>query len=131
MRDELGRLLWKLWSPTWAFDDETYNRTAASFNNPDFVEVVIHSYRHRMGNAAGDPRYAALEARLASLPKISVPTVVIHGLADDVNPAQKSEAHSKYFTGPYQRLVFENVGHNPPQESPRAFAEAILYLCKR
>jgi pimeloyl-ACP methyl ester carboxylesterase len=94
MRDELGRLLWKLWSPTWAFDDETYNWTAASFNNPDFVEVVIHSYRHRMGNAAGEPRYAALEARLASLPKISVPTVVIHGLADDVNPAQKSEAHS-------------------------------------
>ena len=131
MRAELGRLLWKLWSPSWAFDDETYNRTAASFNNPDFVEVVIHSYRHRMGNAAGDPRYAALEARLASLPKISVPTVVIHGLVDDVNPAQKSEGHSKYFTGPYQRRVFENVGHNPPQESPGAFAEAILYLCKR
>jgi pimeloyl-ACP methyl ester carboxylesterase len=131
MRVELGRLLWKLWSPGWAFDDETYNRTAASFNNPDFVEVVIHSYRHRMGNAAGDPRYATLEARLASLPKISVPTVVIHGLVDDVNPAQKSAAHSKYFTGPYQRRVFENVGHNPPQESPLAFAEAILDLCKR
>ena len=131
MRVELGRLLWKLWSPGWAFDDETYNRTAASFNNPDFVEVVIHSYRHRMGNAAGDPRYATLEARLASLPKISVPTVVIHGLVDDVNPAQKSEAHSRYFTGPYQRRVFENVGHNPPQESPLAFAEAILDLCKR
>jgi pimeloyl-ACP methyl ester carboxylesterase len=131
MRVELGRLLWKLWSPTWAFDDETYNRTAASFSNPDFVEIVIHSYRHRMGNAAGDPRYAKLEARLASLPKISVPTIVIHGSVDDVNPPQKSEGHSKYFTGPYQRRVFENVGHNLPQESPKAFAEAILDLCKR
>src|SRR5580704_3770989 len=70
MRGELGRLLWKLWSPTWAFDDETYNRTAVSFSNPDFVEVVIHAYRHRMGNAAGDARYAAREARLAMLPKI-------------------------------------------------------------
>jgi hypothetical protein len=75
------------------FDDETYKRTAASFDNPDFVEVVIHSYRHRMGNADGDPRYAALEARLASLPKISVPTIVIHGAVDDANPSQKPEGH--------------------------------------
>ena len=131
MRGELGRLLWKLWSPTWAFDDETYNRTAVSFSNPDFVEVVIHAYRHRMGNAAGDARYAALEARLAMLPKISVPTIVIHGSVDDVNPAQKSEGHSRYFTGHYERRVFENVGHNPPQEAPKAFAEAILDLCER
>jgi len=131
MRGELGRLLWNLWSPTWTFGDRTYNRTAVSFGNPDFVEVVIHSYRHRMGNAAGDPRYAALEARLSMLPKIGVPTIVIHGSVDDVNPAQKSEGHFRYFTGHYERRVFENVGHNPPQEAPKAFAEAILDLCER
>ena len=131
MRSELGRLLWKLWSPTWQFDEETYGRTAASFNNPDFVAVVIHSYRHRMGNAAGDPRHAALESRLAALPKIGVPTIVIHGAVDDVNLAQKSEGHFRYFTGPYERRLFENVGHNPPQEAPQAFAEAVLDLCKQ
>ena len=130
MRDELGRLLWKLWSPTWAFDDATFTRTASSFDNADFVDVVIHSYRHRMGNAAGDPRYASTEAKLATLPKIGVPTIVIHGAVDDVNPPQKSESHQKYFTGHYQRRLFANVGHNPPQEAPRAFAEAILDLCK-
>jgi pimeloyl-ACP methyl ester carboxylesterase len=131
MRGELGRLLWKLWSPTWAFDDETYTRTAKSFDNPDFVDVVIHSYRHRMGNAAGDPRYATLEARLATLPKIDVPTIVIHGAVDDVNPSQNSERHQRHFTGHYERRVFANVGHNPPRESPKPFAEAILDLCKR
>ena len=130
-RAELGRLLWTLWSPTWAFDDETYRRTAASFDNPDFVEVVIHSYRHRMGNAAGDPHYAKMEARLATLPMISVPTIVIHGAVDDVNPAQTSEGHQRYFTGHYERRLLDDIGHNPPQEAPKAFADAILSLCKR
>jgi pimeloyl-ACP methyl ester carboxylesterase len=127
-RGELGQLLWKLWSPHWGFDELTYGRTAKSFDNPDFVEVVIHSYRHRMGNAPGDPHYAELEARLAALPKISVPTIVVHGSMDDVNPPGKSEAHGRYFTGRYERRLFENVGHNPPQEAPRAFAEAVLAL---
>jgi pimeloyl-ACP methyl ester carboxylesterase len=131
MRSKLGRLLWKLWSPTWNFDGATYNRTAASFNNPDFVDVVIHSYRHRMGNAVGDPRHAALEARLATLPKIGVPTIVIHGAVDDVNPAQNSEGHFRHFTGHYERRLFENVGHNPPQEAPQLFARAVLDLCAR
>jgi pimeloyl-ACP methyl ester carboxylesterase len=130
-RAELGRLLWQLWSPTWKFDEETYRRTAASFENNDFVDVVIHSYRHRMRNAPGDPRYAAIEARLAALPKISVPTMVIHGAVDDVNPADKSEGHRRFFTGYYERRVFENVGHNPPQEAPGRFAAAILDLLKR
>jgi pimeloyl-ACP methyl ester carboxylesterase len=130
-RDELGRLLWKLWSPQWAFDDASYRRTAASFDNPDFVDVVIHSYRHRMGNAAGDPRHASLQARLATLPEISVPTIVIHGAVDGVNPHQKSEGHRRFFTGPYERRLFDGVGHNPPQEAPEAFAQAILDLCKR
>jgi pimeloyl-ACP methyl ester carboxylesterase len=130
-RAELGRLLWKLWSPTWKFDEETYRRTAASFDNDDFVDVVIHSYRHRMRNAPGDPRYAAIEARLAALPKIRVPSMVIHGAVDDVNSADKSEGHQRFFTGYYERRVFENVGHNPPQEAPGGFAAAILDLLKR
>ncbi len=129
-RNALGRLLWKLWSPTWAFDEPTYNRTAASFDNPDFVDVVIHSYRHRMGNAKGDPRYAAIEARLAGLPKIPVPTVVIHGAADGVNPPQKSVGHEKYFGARYERRVLNGIGHNPPQEAPKAFAKAVLDLCR-
>ena len=129
-RAELGRLLWKLWSPTWPFDAAVYQRTAASFENPDFVDVVIHSYRHRMGNAPGDPRYAAIESQLARLPKISVPTIAVHGAVDDVNPVQNTQAHQRYFTGPYERRVFENIGHNPPQEAPLAFADAILDICK-
>jgi pimeloyl-ACP methyl ester carboxylesterase len=127
-RVELGRLLWKLWSPTWTFDDATYDRTAASFDNPDFVNVVIHSYRHRMGNAEGDPSCAAIEARLALLPKIDVPTIVIHGVADEVNPVVKSEGHERYFTSRYERRLLDGVGHNPPQEAPRAFAQAVLDL---
>ena len=131
MRGDIGKLLWKLWSPSWSFDDATYARTAASFDNPDFVDVVIHSYRHRAGNAIGDPRYAEIEARLAALPEISVPTIVIHGAVDDVNPARNSEGHQRYFTGHYERRIFEGVGHNPPQEAPKAFAEAVLALCKK
>jgi pimeloyl-ACP methyl ester carboxylesterase len=130
-RAELGALLWRLWSPTWKFDEETYRRTAASFENVDFVDIVIHSYRHRMGNAPGDPSYAAIEARLAALPKISVPTIVVHGAVDDVNPAEISEGHRQHFTGYYERRVFDNVGHNPPQEAPDRFAAAILDLLKR
>jgi pimeloyl-ACP methyl ester carboxylesterase len=130
-RNELCRFLWKLWSPAWSFDDATFNRTARSFDNPDFVDVAIHSYRHRFGNVEGDPRYAPIEAQLTKLPKINVPTIVIHGAVDEVNPAHKSEGHKKYFTGHYERRLFDNVGHNPPQESPRAFAAAVLDLCSR
>jgi len=130
-RSELCRLLWKLWSPTWSFDEATFRRTAVSFENLDFVEVVIHSYRHRHGNAEGDPRYSATEARLATQPKINVPTIVIHGVVDEVSPVRKSEGHERYFPGAYQRRLFENVGHNPPQESPKAFAQAVLDLCPR
>lgn len=131
MRSEIGKLLWKLWSPNWAFDEETYRRTAKSFDNPDFVDVVIHSYSHRIRNAAGDPRYAPIEAQLAALPKIGVPTIVIHGADDAVNPVQKSEGHQRFFTGHYERRVFEKVGHNPPQEAPEKFARAVLDLCGR
>jgi len=130
-RNELCRLLWKLWSPTWSFNEATFKRTATSFENPDFVDVVIHSYRHRHGNAEGDPRYAATEAQLAAQPKINVSTIVIHGVLDDVTPPRISEGHERYFSRGYERRLFENVGHNPPQESPKAFAQAVLDLCPR
>jgi pimeloyl-ACP methyl ester carboxylesterase len=129
-RGALCKLLWKLWSPNWAFDEATFDRTALSFANQDFVEVVIHSYRHRLKNAPGDPRYAGIEARLAARPKIDVPAINIHGAADGVSPVQNSEEHWKHFSAQYQRRVFDNVGHNPPQEDPRGFAEAILDLHK-
>ena len=128
MRGDLTKLLWRMWSPKWNFDDATFARTAASFDNADFVEVTIHSYRHRAGNAVGDPTYAAVEAKLSKLPKITVPTIVIHGAVDEVNPPDKSLSHHKYFTGRYERRVFHNVGHNPPQEAPREFADAVLAL---
>jgi pimeloyl-ACP methyl ester carboxylesterase len=129
-RADLARLLWKMWSPSWGFDDATFARTATSFDNADFVDVVVHSYRHRTGSAAGDPRYVSIEARLAAQPPISVPTIVLHGADDGVIPGRLSETHGKYFTAPYQRRVLEHVGHNPPQEAPRAFAEAVLQLCE-
>lgn len=125
-RHEMTRLLWQLWSPTWRFDEATLARTTAAFDNSDFVDVVIHSYRHRMGNAPGDPRYAPIESRLAQQPKIGVPTIVIHGDADDVGPSRTSEGHHRFFTGPYERRVFAGIGHNPPQEAPGPFADAVL-----
>jgi pimeloyl-ACP methyl ester carboxylesterase len=129
-RREISRLLWKMWSPTWAFDDATFDRTAGSFDNEDFVDIVVHSYRHRNGNAAGDPRYAPLEARLAAQPKIKAPTINLHGAVNGVAPVRASEGQEKHFLGPYQRRVLENVGHNPPHEAPQVFADAILQLCR-
>jgi pimeloyl-ACP methyl ester carboxylesterase len=127
-RVALCRLLWQLWSPTWAFDEATYMRSAASFDNPDFVDVAVHSYRHRLGAAAGDPRYAATEARLAALPKIDVSTISLHGAVDGVIPVASSERHALYFTRRYERRVLDNVGHDVPREAPREFARAILDL---
>jgi len=129
-RRGFARLLWQLWSPHWAFDDATFARSAASFDNPDFVAVTIHSYRHRYGNAAGDPALEQIEAALAARPKIAVPTIALQGDADGVLPAQVSERHAPFFTGPYQRRVLPRVGHNPPQESPQAVADAILQLLR-
>ena len=129
-RRALCRLLWSLWSPTWTFDDATFERTARSFDNSDFVDVVRHSYMHRTKSAPGDPRYAAIEAQLAKQPIIRVPTVTIHGAVDGVTPVQGSESHATHFSAHYERRVLANAGHNPPQEDPKAFAAAILDLCK-
>ncbi|HYM71991.1 MAG TPA: alpha/beta hydrolase [Stellaceae bacterium] len=127
-RGPLCRLLWELWSPHYHFDDATYARTAAAFENPDFVEVVIQSYRHRYGNAPGDPQYAAVEARLSRRPPIAVPTVVLHGGADGVGPAAGSAGHARHFTGPYRREVIPVAGHFLPPEAPGAVVAAVREL---
>ena len=127
-RRELCRLLWRLWSPRWCFDDATYERSAASFDNPDFAAVVIHSYRHRFALVAGDPALEATEERLSALPAITVPTVVVHGSDNGVLPSSVSERHERYFSGPYQRRVIRRAGHNLPQEAPQAFAAAVISL---
>jgi pimeloyl-ACP methyl ester carboxylesterase len=122
--------LWELWSPNWRFDDATYEQTAASFDNPDFVEVVIQSYRHRYGLAPGDPSLQPIESRLAAQPPITVPTIVLHGACDGVSLPESSEAHARFFTGPYQRRVVPIAGHFLPQEAPAAVIEALSELPK-
>ncbi len=123
-RRGIARLLWRLWSPTWTFDDAIFERTAEAFYAPDFVDVVIHSYRHRFGLAAGDPAYAEIEARLATQPPIRVPTVTIDGKNDGVNIG--TAHHARKFLGAHEHRVFADTGHNLPQEQPQAFASAVL-----
>jgi pimeloyl-ACP methyl ester carboxylesterase len=125
-RDRAGiaRLLWRMWSPAWKFDDAIFERTAAAFDNPDFVEVVIHSYRHRDGLVPGDTAYAAIETRLSALPRIDVPAITIDGDADGVNSGTSD--HAGMFGGPHQHRVFDGAGHNLPQERPRDWARAVL-----
>lgn len=127
-RRALCRLLWRLWSPDWAFDEATFERSAASFDNPDFVSVVIHSYRHRFGLVAGDPAVEETEHRLAKLPSIGVPTVSLDGGSDGVQAIGGSTHHRKHFTGSYRHQVIARTGHNIPQEAPREFAQAVLSL---
>ena len=130
-RTPLCRLLWQLWSPNWRFDDATFERTAASFDNPDFVEVVIQSYRHRFDLAPGDPSLQPIDDRLAEEPSITVPAIVLHGACDGVSLPQSSEGHARFFTGPYQRRVVPVAGHFLPQEAPGAVVEALSELRKR
>jgi pimeloyl-ACP methyl ester carboxylesterase len=127
-RRDICRLLWHEWSPGWRFDDATFERTALSFDNPDFVPVVIHSYRHRHGNAPGDPRFDAVERRLAARPPILVPTVVLHGAEDTVSPPPRSEAHMALFPAATARHVVAGAGHFLPREQPGAVVEALLTL---
>lgn len=127
-RNAFGKFLWRLWSPTWNFDDATYAQTAGAFDNPDFVDVVVHSYRHRYGLVSGDPSAEEVERRLSESPRIAVPTVALHGDADGVTPPDSSAHHDRYFTGQYERRIVAGVGHNFPQEAPRQFADAVLSL---
>jgi len=130
-RRELCRLLWQEWSPTWRFDDAVYDATAASFDNPDFVDVVIHSYRHRHGNAPGDPRFADVERRLAERPSITVPSVILHGADDAVDHAHRTAAHLERFVPGTERHVVAGAGHFLPREKPAAVAKAMLGLLAR
>jgi pimeloyl-ACP methyl ester carboxylesterase len=130
-RYALCRLLWQLWSPNWRFDEATYARSAAAFENPDFVEVVIHSYRHRYALAPGDPAVEEIEERLAESPPIAVKTVWLDGAGDGVSALPSADVVARIrslFTGGCERKVVPLVGHNLPQEAPRDFADAILSL---
>jgi pimeloyl-ACP methyl ester carboxylesterase len=127
-RRGIAKLLWQLWSPNWKFDDVTFEATARSFDNPDFVEVVIHSYRVRYGYAPGDPALAEIERKLAAQPSIGVPTIVLQGEAAGTTASDSSIAHTKHFTGRYERRTIPLVGHNVPQEAPRETADAVLAL---
>jgi pimeloyl-ACP methyl ester carboxylesterase len=129
-RRGIARILWDQWSPDWDFDDATFDRTARAHDNPDYVDVVIHSYRHRFGQAAGDDRYAGLQRRLASLPPITVPAVTLDGDADGVLPASDGRASAAKFTGRRVHRVVPGAGHNLPQEAPEAFAAAVMELVK-
>jgi pimeloyl-ACP methyl ester carboxylesterase len=124
--DVFNKLIWKLASPKWQFDDSTYQRSAASFHNPDHVAIVIHNYRWRLGLAPGEAQYDALEQRLAAAPIISVPTVTLEGDANGA-PHPDPSAYARMFAGKYaHRTIGGGVGHNLPQEAPREFAEAIV-----
>src|SRR5260370_735758 len=129
-RREIARLLWVQWSPEWDFDDATFDRSAAAHDNPDYVDVVIHSYRHRFGLADGDPQYADLQRRLAALPAIPVPAITLDGDADGVAPATDGTASAAKFTGRRTHHVIPRAGHNLPQEEPEAFAAAVMELIK-
>jgi len=119
------RYIWHLWSPTWQFDEATFARTAPSWDNPDWVAVVLHSYRFRWGAAAPDPRYAALEQLLTPQPIIRVPTTVLHGELDGASLVASSEGKEQYFSGPYERRVLPGVGHYVPREAPGAIVAAV------
>src|SRR5712691_6206720 len=124
-RREFSKLIWQLASPRWAFDDDAFARSAAAFDNPDHVAIVIHNYRWRLGLAAGEPHYDDLEARLAELPAIAVPTITLEGDANGA-PHPDASAYAGKFSGKYEhRTISGGVGHNLPQEAPQAFAQAV------
>ncbi|MEP3916908.1 alpha/beta hydrolase [Ascidiaceihabitans sp.] len=119
-RRDICRFIWSLWSPTWQLSEEIWAATATSFDHPDFVEIVLHSYRHRFGGVPGDPAYDKIEARLATRPKVKVPSIVLQGRDEDVDRLQ--------FTSFYERWIVDSAGHNLPQEAPEAFAAVVLTL---
>jgi pimeloyl-ACP methyl ester carboxylesterase len=125
-RHEFAKLIWRIASPKWNFDDATFDRTATSFNNPDHVSIVIHNYRWRLGLAEGEAKYDDLEKRLAGAPVITVPTITLEGDANGA-PHPDASSYAKKFSGRYShRVITGGVGHNLPQEAPRAFAQAVV-----
>jgi pimeloyl-ACP methyl ester carboxylesterase len=125
-RHEFAKLIWQLASPRWNFDDATFDRSAASLDNPDHSSIVIHNYRWRLSLAAGEPKYDGLEKRLAAAPVISVPTITLEGDANGA-PHPEPSAYANKFSGKYShRLIEGGIGHNLPQEAPQAFASAVI-----
>jgi pimeloyl-ACP methyl ester carboxylesterase len=125
-RHDFAKLIWQLASPKWDFDDATFDRSAASFENPDHVAIVIHNYRWRLGLAEGEPKYDELEERLAEFPVIAVPTITLEGDANGA-PHPEARAYTKKFSGKYaHRVINGGIGHNLPQEAPQPFAEAVI-----
>ncbi len=125
-RRDFNRLIWRLASPKWNFDDATFDRSAASFDNPDHVAIVIHNYRWRQGLADGERQYDDLEAKLATAPAISVPTITMEGDANGA-PHPEPSAYASKFSGKYEhRTLSGGIGHNLPQEAPQAFAQAMI-----
>lgn len=125
-RHDFSKLIWKLASPKWAFDDATFDRSAVALDNPDHVDIVIHNYRWRLGLAQGEAKYDAIEAKLAQFPPITVPTITIEGDANGA-PHPQPDAYRKRFTGKYEHRLFTGgIGHNPPHEDPQAFAQAVI-----
>lgn len=130
-RRAICRFLWETWSPTWRFTAETYERTAASFDNPDFVDVVIHSYRHRIGNAPGEPRFLEIERRLAQRPRIEAPAITLYGGSDGLGaPAAQNPNEGSTFATLVARRVIDGAGHFMPRERPDAVSGALLELLK-
>ena len=129
-RRAVCRLLWKLWSPTWVFDDATFERSAAAFDNPDFVDVAIQSYRHRYALTPGDPALLEIERRLAAQPPISVRSITFDGADDGVRQVALASQHAHLFTGGREHRVVRGVGHNMPQEVPQVFADAVMELVR-
>ena len=124
-RNDFAKLIWQLASPKWNFDDATFERSAAAFDNPDHVAIVIHNYRWRLALAEGEARYDELEKRLATAPSVGVPTITLEGDANGA-PHPEPESYAKKFTGKYQhRTISGGIGHNLPQEAPQVFAQAI------
>jgi pimeloyl-ACP methyl ester carboxylesterase len=121
---DFNKLIWQEASPTWKFDDATYDRSAAAFTNPDHVDIVIHNYRWRLGLATGETQYDDIDVRLADSPPIAVPAITIGSDFDGAN--KDGAAYRKMFTGPYSHRVLDGIGHNVPQEAPQAFADAII-----
>ena len=129
-RRDFSKLIWRLASPKWSFDDATFDRTAASFDNPDHVAIVIHNYRWRLGLAAGEPKYDDLEKRLAEGPVITAPTITMEGDANGA-PHPDPGSYARKFSGKYShRTITGGVGHNLPQEAPQAFAEAVISVAQ-
>ena len=126
----IAKILWEQWSPNWDFDDACFERTAVAYDNPDYVDVVIHSYRHRFGLADGDPQYADIERKLAAQPPITVPAITLDGEEDGVALATDGNASAPKFSRRRTHRVVSRAGHNLPQEAPEAFAAAVMELMK-